>query len=371
MINPSELRLAQTAVALAGCVPVLAGAAGVLLGPAMTGAALDPASDSHFRYLSGLLLGIGLAFWTCIPALPHQTHRFRLLSTIVVLGGLARLLALPLHGWPGPPMAVALVMELAVVPLLCLWQKRLAHLAKNQHLTASPTKPTLPSIAAALLATTLLASSQPVWANDPAPGPPDSLRIGPLGPIWTAAPAVDSSHHETSEYRLSNAFPGRIGRRGNVLVIKLDGGKFVWLTDIKEDGSQVEEYSLQDYWPDHNVYIVDVNFNEYSEHWLISARTANVTKLYAKPYRDPSNPAVFITVGIRYMDSTSAEVWEGQGDIWVRHYKCDNLDEGADFLRWDGPGRAKLAAPEPYPRTREFILTKTNGEWYTDACRDP
>ncbi len=129
MFARTELRLAQGAVALAGCVPVLAGGAGILLGPAMTGAASDAASDSHFRYLSGLLLGLGLAFWTCIPGLPQQTRRFRLLSAIVVLGGVARLLALPLQGWPGPPMAAALVMELAIVPLLCLWQARLARLA--------------------------------------------------------------------------------------------------------------------------------------------------------------------------------------------------------------------------------------------------
>ncbi len=125
---PLELRLAQVAIALAGCVPVLAGGAGVLLGPTMTGADWNAASDSHFRYLSGLLLGIGLAFWTCIPSLPHQTRRFRLLSAIVILGGLARLLAFPLHGWPGTPMAAALAMELAVVPLLCLWQTKLARI---------------------------------------------------------------------------------------------------------------------------------------------------------------------------------------------------------------------------------------------------
>ncbi len=126
MDTRTELRLARSSVALAGCVPVLAGGAGVLLGPGMTGAVWDAASDSHFRYLSGLLLGIGLAFWSCIPGLPNQTGRFRLLSAIVVLGGLGRLLAVPLHGWPGMPMGAALFLELVVVPLLCRWQTRLA-----------------------------------------------------------------------------------------------------------------------------------------------------------------------------------------------------------------------------------------------------
>jgi hypothetical protein len=122
-----ELRLLQSAVALGGCVPVLAGAAGVLLGPSMVGGLPgDAAADSHFRYLSGLLLGIGIGFWSTIPALPRHGSRFRLLTAIVVLGGLARLLAWLVHGWPGGPMAAALVMELAITPLLCLWQGRVA-----------------------------------------------------------------------------------------------------------------------------------------------------------------------------------------------------------------------------------------------------
>lgn len=106
---------------------MLAGAAGVILGPMMLGAiGWDAAADSHYRYLSGLLLGIGLGFWSTLPALPRRTARFRLLTAIVVLGGLARLAALPGSGWPGLPMGAALVMELVVTPLLCLWQGRIA-----------------------------------------------------------------------------------------------------------------------------------------------------------------------------------------------------------------------------------------------------
>lgn len=128
-----EVRLAQAAVALAACVPVLAGGAGIVLGDALLGtpAGANPALDSHVRYLSGLLLGIGLAFWSTVPALPRHHRRFALLTAIVVLGGLARLAALPAQGWPGAPMAAALLMELVVTPLLFLWQRRIAHGAAN------------------------------------------------------------------------------------------------------------------------------------------------------------------------------------------------------------------------------------------------
>ncbi|RVT92282.1 DUF4345 domain-containing protein [Rhodovarius crocodyli] len=126
MALPSRLLL-QGAVAVGGLVPVLAGGAGALGGPAALGLDVGGAdAGSHFRYLSGLLLAIGLGFWSCIPGIERRGRRFALLTGLVVLGGLARLGGLAADGVPSAPMAAALVMELAVTPLLCLWQRRLA-----------------------------------------------------------------------------------------------------------------------------------------------------------------------------------------------------------------------------------------------------
>ena len=69
-----------------------AGLAGALLGPLLLRQMGDGALDSHFRYLSGLLLGIGLLFWSTIPNIERQGHRFGLLTTIVVVGGFCRAL---------------------------------------------------------------------------------------------------------------------------------------------------------------------------------------------------------------------------------------------------------------------------------------
>jgi len=127
-------RLLQTAVAIGGLVPVGAGLSGLLLGPAMVAPALaSPASlDSHFRYLSGLLLGIGCAYWSTIPRLEQQTARFQLLTFLVVVGGVARLVSLCTVGLPDPPMLFGLVMELIITPLLALAQFRLARRAASQ-----------------------------------------------------------------------------------------------------------------------------------------------------------------------------------------------------------------------------------------------
>ncbi|HEX2764384.1 MAG TPA: DUF4345 domain-containing protein [Allosphingosinicella sp.] len=123
-----ERRLLQAVVGLACLVPLWAGLAGIALGPAMAGGpdATAASLDSHFRYLSGLLLGIGLAFAACIPRIERAGAVYATLSAIVIMGGLARLLALLLHGAPGGGHVFGLAMELGAVPLLLLWQRSLA-----------------------------------------------------------------------------------------------------------------------------------------------------------------------------------------------------------------------------------------------------
>jgi hypothetical protein len=123
-------RALQIAIAIAGCVPVGAGLAGVLTGTVMADLPMAPPPlDLHYRYLSGLLLGIGLAFWIMIPRIERYGVEVRMLTAIVFVGGLGRLLGGLLHGFPGGPMTWALGMELVVTPLICLWQWRVARAA--------------------------------------------------------------------------------------------------------------------------------------------------------------------------------------------------------------------------------------------------
>lgn len=134
MVGPRQahhVRALQVAVAVCGLVPVGAGLAGMLLGPQMMpGPETTVSLDSHFRYLSGLLLGIGLAFWRLIPGIADRGYAFRLLTLLVVAGGLGRLIAFVVVGVPTAPMVAALGMELVVTPLLCLWQARVAARAR-------------------------------------------------------------------------------------------------------------------------------------------------------------------------------------------------------------------------------------------------
>ena len=126
MDSATERRLLQIAVGFGSLVPILAGGAGMLWGPEMVGGGAAADLDSHMRYLSGLLFGIGLGFASCIPRIEEHSARFRLLGAIVLVGGLGRALSLFDVGLPGREHRLALGMELGTVPVLLLWQWRVA-----------------------------------------------------------------------------------------------------------------------------------------------------------------------------------------------------------------------------------------------------
>lgn len=121
-----ERRLLQLCIFFAAGVAVGAGMAGVLQGSRFLGLVGDVSADSNLRYFSGLLLGIGLAFWSTIPGIETHAARIRLLSFVVVCGGIARLAALITIGVPHGIMLFALANETLVPILVCLWQARVA-----------------------------------------------------------------------------------------------------------------------------------------------------------------------------------------------------------------------------------------------------
>lgn len=130
MSSRGELRLFQAVVVVASLVPIAAGAAGVLHGPSMIRGfeSSNADLDSHFSYLSGLLLGIGMAFVFCVLNVRRRAQSFRMLGLIVIAGGLARALAASRLGLPSAAHQFAYVMELVVVPALLVWHRRVERL---------------------------------------------------------------------------------------------------------------------------------------------------------------------------------------------------------------------------------------------------
>lgn len=129
-----EKRALQAVVAVCSLIPIAAGAGGILLGPAFLGNSVvdSPDLDGHFRYLSGLLMGIGVAYALAVPGIERRRKRFILLGGIVVLGGFGRLVSVLKTGAPPPIMIGALAMELLVVPVITLWQMHISRYASSR-----------------------------------------------------------------------------------------------------------------------------------------------------------------------------------------------------------------------------------------------
>ena len=144
MIYVLERRLLQIAVAIACIVPLSVGFESLVEGVQVIRGVDAPSLDldSHFRYLSGLLFGIGLAFLSCIPRIEAKGPLFRMLALIVVIGGLGRLVSAIDLGLPGRGHIFGLAMELGVVPLLALWQAGYARRAALGSGSVKETNPT-------------------------------------------------------------------------------------------------------------------------------------------------------------------------------------------------------------------------------------
>ena len=130
MRRETERRLLQIAVGLGCLSPFYFGLRGIFEGPAML-VGVDPGQAppdllSHYRYLSGLFFGLGLMLLSCVPRIEARTTRFRWACGAIVVGGLGRIFGLAIGDAPSAAHYIALAAELGLVPLLLLWQARVA-----------------------------------------------------------------------------------------------------------------------------------------------------------------------------------------------------------------------------------------------------
>ena len=132
MAQAWEKQVLQAVVAVAAATPVLVGLEGLISGPSFLRIEEWPVDlDSHFRFYSGIFLALGFCWYSCIPDIEHKTERFRLLGLLTFSGGLARLLSFVAVGSPSVGHLLGLGMELVAVPLLMLWQARIAQQARS------------------------------------------------------------------------------------------------------------------------------------------------------------------------------------------------------------------------------------------------
>ncbi|CAF0979279.1 unnamed protein product [Rotaria sp. Silwood1] len=123
MAKTNQRLALQIVIGLLAIIPLFVGLQGIFRGPNMLAEGYNyPLSvDSHFRYLSGLPVAIGLLLLRSLPTIDRDASDLRRVSLLIFIGGLGRLWGLITLGFDISTMVITLV-ELFLFPFLCLWQ---------------------------------------------------------------------------------------------------------------------------------------------------------------------------------------------------------------------------------------------------------
>ena len=130
-----ERKLLQIAFAFAGLALVGFGLAGMFFGANFMDLTDNVVMDSYIRFLKGMLLAVGLVYWSAIPQIERHGERISVVTFVLVLGAVPRLMAVIAHGVPTVGILIGLAGELIAAPLLWWWQRHVARVAQGNVLT--------------------------------------------------------------------------------------------------------------------------------------------------------------------------------------------------------------------------------------------
>jgi hypothetical protein len=127
-------RALQITLAVLAGLPFASGLAATLAGPASLPGEqgdIQATLDSEFRFTAAFWFAVAPLIWSCVPRVEHKTVTIRLVLSTVFVGGLARLLSWRDKGRPHPLFQAAIGLELVGMPVIAIWQARVAALAQR------------------------------------------------------------------------------------------------------------------------------------------------------------------------------------------------------------------------------------------------
>jgi hypothetical protein len=128
----SRRNLQRTIVAFA-VVAVVTGALSVFFGSSVipNGGSAKASVESELRFYAAWYLGAGLFLASLAPRIEHRRLELRMVGLLLILGAVGRILGIADAGWPHPIFIVLLALELALPPVLVVWQSRVSRLATD------------------------------------------------------------------------------------------------------------------------------------------------------------------------------------------------------------------------------------------------
>jgi hypothetical protein len=127
----SERRALQLMLGTLACIPFATGLTSMLTGTKKLpgdSSQVTPTLDSEYRFVNAFWLSTAPIIWSTLPQIEEDSTTLRLVMGTVFIGGLARLVSWRKTGRPHPVFIGAIVLELVGMPLIAVWQRRLAAL---------------------------------------------------------------------------------------------------------------------------------------------------------------------------------------------------------------------------------------------------
>jgi hypothetical protein len=170
---------------------------------------------------------------------------------------------------------------------------------------------------------------------------------------------------------------GKVSRKGDALIIKLDNGKAKKIVDAPEPAEVCKDsgdayacdgisYRLASYRPAQNFYVVGWYTAEKEGVLFVSGKTGEEIDFSDKPRFSPSG-SLFVMPGAEYDDQLS--IWslkagEAKQEL-VYTYVTEWGSEGFDFVAWDGETRIRLkvSPAETYQKEVDMDAVLTEQGW--------
>jgi hypothetical protein len=122
----------QLTLAILSIIPLCVGIVGIVQGTSrwLPADMITPEFDSHYRYIAGYYMSLGmLALWI-IPRIEKQKELFRILCAAIFMGGVGRVASILQWGVPSPIGLFFTIFELCF-PLFLFWQAKVSRIARH------------------------------------------------------------------------------------------------------------------------------------------------------------------------------------------------------------------------------------------------
>jgi hypothetical protein len=118
----------QVTITIFSVLPLLVGGLGIVLGTTrwLPAQMITADFDSHYRYIAGYYVSLGLLGLWVAPKIEKHTGLLRIICASIFIGGLGRVASIVQVGLPGPMATVFTIFELCFPLVLLLWQAKVS-----------------------------------------------------------------------------------------------------------------------------------------------------------------------------------------------------------------------------------------------------